>query len=343
MSELEQPQTTLRETLEANLDASEAGTLPSVEEVRDRHRDEVGRFAPKPKEEIAPKVEVKPETGQQIQQTPVVPQGPPTTWKKEYLPLWNKLAMGQPLTPEESKKIADYAGHQRENEFKTGVSTYKAEATAAKELQDAITPFLPELQSAGLTPSSWIKQLGQAHYALAKGTPELKLQVFQELARQYGVPLGAILQNPQQVPPIVNDLLGQIQALKEQVTGVTTWRREQETTSLSSEIDKYAKDSVNYPHFEAVRNTMAQLLETGLAPDIPSAYTKAVWMQDDVREAEKLRLSQVGQQTSAVVKARARAVSPKSATPSGAVNSGKKDLRSTLEDRFDALAGGGRV
>jgi hypothetical protein len=335
------PQTTLRETLETNIDAAEAGTLPTIDEAAadTRARDEAGRFARKEADAaVTTPTQAKAPVAPQAQLDPLTALRP-TTWKKEYLPLWDKAATGRPLTKDEWKKLAEYNG-QRENEYKTGVSTYKAEATAAKELQEAITPFLPELQANNIAPAAWIKQLGQAHYALAKGNPELKLQVFRELARQYNVPLGAVLQNPEQVPPIVNDLLGQIQALKEQVSGVTTWRQQQETTSLTSEIAKYANDKVNYPYFEAVRGTMAQLLETGLAQDIPSAYPKAIWMQDDVREAEKLRLSQASQQTNVVVKARANAVSPKSATPSGQVTNAKaKDIRSGLEDAFEQVSG----
>jgi len=340
MSEIEQPQTTLRETLEANVNAAEAGTLPTIEEARDaRPRDEVGRFAPKPKEE-APKVEAKPSQEAQPQQQQPQQQQPqrPTTWKKEYLPIYDKLAQGQPLTPDEAKKLAEYT-NQRENEYKTGVSTYKAEATAAKELQEAITPFLPELQANGIQPASWIKNLGTAHYVLVKGNPEQKLQMFRMLAQQYGVPLAAVLQQPEQVPPIVHDLMGQIQKLQQQVTGVTTWRQQQETTSLSSQIAKF-QDATKYPHFPVVREKMAQLLETGLAQDLDDAYKQAVRLNDELYEAEKLQLAEASRKPAAVAQARAHAVSPKSATPSGQVTSGAKDRRALLEDRFDSLAGG---
>lgn len=336
-----QPQTTLRDTLEANLTAVETGEPLFTEPIEVKPRDEAGRFAAKPKEEVAPT--------QQQAATPPAPQVPedpltklrPTTWKKEYLPLWDKAAQGQPLSKHEWRKLAEYNG-QRENEYKTGVSTYKAEAQAAKELQEAITPFLPELQANGIAPAAWVKQLGHAHYALAKGNPELKLQVFRELARQFNVPLGAILQQPNQVPPIVNDLLSQIAELKQQVTGVASWRQQQETAALTGDVERFAKDTAKYPHFELVRGTMAQLLESGLAQDLDTAYSKAIWMQDDTRAAETSRLAQPVQQAQVVAKARAAAVSPKSATPSGQVaTSGAKDRRALLSEAFDEQ--GGRV
>lgn len=328
------PQNTLRDALESSFEAVENAAPETAPQ--ERVRDEAGRFAPK---QEAKAEEIKPEVAQQQPQAPQW--NGPSTWKKEYRPIYDKLASGQPLSADEAKKLAQYT-NERENDFKTGVSTYKSEAMAAKELQEAITPFLPELKANGVQPGQWIRQLGQAHYALAKGSPELKLQVFREIARQYGVPLGAVMQNPQQVPPIVNDLLGQIAELKQQVSGVASWRQQQEQTSLTSEIAKYASDKENYPHFEAVRQTMAQLLESGLAPDLPSAYRKAVWMQDDTRDAETQRLAQA-QRPNPVVTAKTRAVSPKSATPSGQVaTGGAKDRRAALEEAFDQL-GGGRV
>ena len=66
----------------------------------------------------------------------------PTTWKKEYLPIWDKLTAGEQLTPEESLKLAEYS-NQRESEYKKGVSTYKQEADNAKSLVEAIAPFVP--------------------------------------------------------------------------------------------------------------------------------------------------------------------------------------------------------
>lgn len=317
------PQTTLRDTLESQFDAIEQAA-PTEVPADTRARDEAGRFAPK-KEDVAPATQAPPQAEQPPQWAG------PSTWKKEYRPIYDKLAAGQALSPDEAKKLAQY-NVERENDFKTGVSTYKAEATRAKEIQDAVTPFLPELQAQGIHPANWIKQLGQAHYALAKGAPELKLQVFRELAKQYGVPLGAVLQDPQQVPPIVQELMGQLNDLKQQVGNVATWRQQQEETSLSSDLQKFAAE---HPMFETVRGTMAQLLEAGLAHDLKSAHDKAVWMHEETRG--QLMATQTPK-PNPVPQARARAVSPRSATPSGqVVTAAAKDRRATLEEAFDQL------
>ncbi len=192
-------QTTLRGALESafdNVDASAIETVqpataataealradPPAETAEERRaRDEQGRFARQEQEAKAPAI--PPATA------PVDEVVKPTTWKKEYLPMWDKLAAGQMLTPEEAKSFLKYQ-NQRETEYKTGVSTYKQEAERARELHGALEPFMPLLQQHNISPSQWIGNLGKAHQTLALGSPEQKLQTFAKLATDYGVDLG---------------------------------------------------------------------------------------------------------------------------------------------------------
>ena len=331
-----QPQPeTLRESLAATFDQAEAGTLPTAEE---RARDEAGRFAKKAEAEV-------PAPATQAPEDPLLKLRP-TTWKKEYLPLWDRAAKGEGLTKEEWRKLAEYNG-QRENEYKTGVSTYKTEAMQAKEIMESITPFLSEMQTRGTTPAKWIKDVGQAHYVLVKGTPEQKVQLIHALAQQYGIPMAAVQQQAQtgQIPPIVSQLMAKISELENRVGSVDGWKQQTEMQAIQHEIEKVAGDTVTYPHFDAVRESMAQLLEKGAATDLPTDYKMAIRMDDSLMEEEVNRrlVAQQSQKTNAVKEAKAKAVSPKSATPSGQVTTATaKGLRSQLEDSFEAV-GGGRV
>lgn len=344
MSEHDIAQNTLRDTLTESFEQAEAGTLPTAEE---RARDEAGRFAKQEQKVEKPQVQ-KPEP-EQVEQ-PEVPQRP-TTWKKDYLPIWDKLATGQALTPDEAKKLAKYT-EQRENEYKTGVSTYKTEAQNARELQEAVVPYSADLQASGLTPATWIKQVGQAHTILLRGTPEQKLSLLHGLARQYGVPLQAVAayQPGQQVPPILAQILQPMGDMRSQLQELSAKIRRQEQEALDHqlkqmevEVNQFASDQEKYPHFEAVREDMARLLEAGVARDLPTAYKMAVRTNDDLHQAEldRIRSEKQASKSAVVSKARAQAVSPKSATPSGQVaTSGAKDRRATLSDAFDAVAGG---
>ena len=336
---MEETQNTLRESLEAAFETSEQSEV--TQQIDDKPRDETGKFVSK---EVEQKVEVSNVPHETIPENEALQR--PTTWKKEYLPIWDKLASGQIITPEEAKKLASYS-NQRENEYKTGVSTYKAEADAVRSVKEALDPLMPILQQYNITPQEWIKQAGQAHYTLASGSPQQKLDMFAKMARDYGIPLEAISQHQHgNVDPNINMLMQQIQQLSGQVQNVSSWREQAEQAQITNHIESFKSDTEHYPYFDEVRGTMAQLLERGLAPDLKTAYDKAIRMQDDVFEkwqSQQLEAkTQNLQKANVVSKAKAAAISPKTTTPSNSkMNSSAKDRRSMLEDAYDSM--GGRV
>ena len=360
-----------REMLEAALDQAEEGTLEapiekeievnddpiqaenaSEEETSSQEstdRDEKGRFKSKSEETSSQDDSAKePEPVAEASNVPDEVTRP-TTWKKEYVEVWDKMKGGQALSEEEFVKFAEYA-NQREAEYKKGVSAYKAEADNARELTQAIGPFIPELQRHGISPSAWINNLGRAHYALANGTYEQKVDMFHRLAQDYGIQLNQdALQMPEQayVDPYQQQLMQQLQATQQQVQQLSAIREQEENARLNQEIQRVSSDRERFPHFEMVREDMAQLLERGLAPNLETAYAKAVRMNDEAYklEQEKLLRSASTQASKAqqVAKAKATAVSPRSVTPSGQVkNTDAKDRRSLLLASL-ADAEGGRV
>lgn len=301
----------------------------------ERIRDESGRFAKSDVTDVQPKVKVPALEAPQSTETltPQVEQvKPPSSWRKDQ---WEAF---QKLEPGTAKYILE-----REAQMANGVSTYKQEADRAKEIFEAIAPFQQDLNTHGISPAQWVAQLGAAHQTLVRGSPEQKLQAFNKLAQQYGVPLDALLDpnirqqfltsRPAPPPQDVSKLV------EEQFV-----KREAQT-----EIQRFAADPANV-HYEVVKGHMGQLLAAGLADDLKSAYDKAVWMNPELRESEQLRTTEAAErqrkeaEAARVAKARANNVSVRSATPTGpAGGSGKKDLRSALEDAVDAHLGGARV
>jgi hypothetical protein len=358
-----------RELLEAALEQAEEGTLeaPTEKEIEvnddpiqaenaseetsveeSDNRDEKGRF----KAQEASSSQDSAEESDLVGEANDVPDGEikrPTTWKKEYVEVWNKMQEGKPLDKEEFAKFAEYA-NQRESEYKKGVSAYKAEADNARQLTEAIGPFVPELQQQGIHPVAWINNLGRAHMVLSKAPYEQKVQMFHRLAQDYGIQLNQdALQMPEQayVDPYQQQLMQQLQATQQQVYQLSAIREQEENTRLTQEISRVSSNKERFPHFEMVREDMAQLLERGLAQDLESAYAKAVRMNDEAYklEQDKLLKSANTQASKAqqVAKAKATAVSPRSVTPSGQVKStDAKDRRSLLMANL-ADAEGGRV
>ena len=258
----------------------------------------------------------------------------PTTWKKDLLPLWDKIAKGEVLTKEESKKHLEYL-NQRENEFKKGVSVYKAEAERAKALEEAINPFVPELQAQGIHPAAWINNLGRAHMILSKAPHDQKVQMFHRLAQDYGVNLNQSTEPQQPVDAYTQQLMQQLNQVNQEVSTIKGRFEQEEQTRLSNEIERVRSNRERFPHFDMVREEMAQLLELGKAQDLETAYAKAVRLNDEVWAMEQERLltdaRKQASKASQVARAKATAVSPKSVTPSGTqAKVDAKDRRSLL-------------
>ena len=358
-----------RELLEAALEQAEEGTLEtpvekeievnddpiqaesaseetSVEESNDR--DEKGRFKAEEASSSQDSVE-EPDLVGEASDVPDEEIKRPTTWKKEYVEVWNKMQEGKPLDKAEFAKFAEYA-NQRESEYKKGVSAYKAEADNARQLTEAIGQFAPELQAQNIHPVAWINNLGRAHMILSKAPYDQKVQMFHRLAQDYGIQLNQdAVQMPEQayVDPYQQQLMQQLQATQQQVQQLSAIREQEENARLTQEISRVSSDKERFPHFDMVREDMAQLLERGLAPNLETAYAKAVRMNDEAYKLEQDRLlksvSTQASKAQQVAKAKATAVSPRSVTPSGQVSkTDAKDRRSLLMANL-ADAEGGRV
>jgi hypothetical protein len=271
----------------------------------------------------------------------VKPISRPSTWKKEYVQIWDKMEKGEQISKEDFVKFAEYA-NQRESEYKKGVSTYKAEADRARGYEEAIAPFVPELQAQGITPAAWINNLGRAHMILAKAPYEQKVEMFQRLAADYGIQLNGEGQfaAPPQYDAYTQQLMNQLNQVNQEVSSIKGRFAQEENQRLMNEIERVRSDVEKYPHFDVVREEMAQLLELGKAQDLETAYKKAVRMNDDVWSLEQERLLKDAKQSAIkaqqVAKAKAAAVSPKSVTPSGRViePGDKKDRRSLIAEQM---------
>jgi hypothetical protein len=305
-------------------------------------RDEKGRFVAKeetPTEEASVEdiAENEVATEQPEEPNAEVDIPKPTTWKKDLLPLWDKIAKGETLTKEESKKHLEYL-NQRENEFKKGVSVYKAEAERAKALEEAINPFVPELQAQGIHPAAWINNLGRAHMILTKAPYDQKVQMFHRLAQDYGVNLNADAQPTAEQAPTdayTQQLMQQLYQVNQEVSTIKSRFEQEEQQRLAGEIERVRSNKERFPHFDMVREEMAQLLELGKAPDLETAYAKAVRLNDEVWAMEQERLlsdaKKQASQAQQVARAKATAVSPKSVTPNGTqAKVEAKDRRSLL-------------
>ena len=139
--------------------------------------------------------------------------------------------------------------------------------------------------------------------------------------------------------------MNQLNQVNQEVYTIKNRFQQEEQSRLMNEIERVRSDVENFPHFDVVREEMAQLLELGKAQDLETAYKKAVRMNDEVWAQEQERLlasaKQAASKAQQVAKAKTVAVSPKSSTPRGVVAdpAGKKDRRSLLSEQLgEAMA-----
>lgn len=329
---------TLRDVIESAVNEAEAAPVEAPEQTEaeakaERARDEQGRFA---------KAEAK-EAEQQAE--PVKEARRPSSWKKDYWPLYEKLDKGEPLTPEESKRIADYA-LQRETEFASGVSTYKSEAEKAKAFYQVIEPYQQRFQQAGISPQEGIARLLHIDNVLRTGTLEQRQDMLGKIAASAGLSLNMQgMPQEQQIDPRIQNLYQTQQQMASEWQQFMANQRAMAEAQVNREVEQFKATA---PHFDAVIDQMARLLDAGLADDIQSAYKQAVRLRDDLYEADiqakanEAKQQEIARKQEAAARAKANTVSVKSASPTGTGSAPNGDLRSTISSAFESL-GVGRI
>lgn len=207
------------------------------------------------------------------------PSPAPRTWRKEAAAIWETI-------PELAR--AEIA--KREEDIFKGLEGYKQQAEVGKALTEILNPYREVIQASNAHPLQFIQGILQVDTLLRKGTPEQKAQVWAQLAKGYGIDPG---QPPGEMPyvdPEVKNLRAELHAIKSKLDTQSEATANQLREKLRSEIDAFANDPANV-HFSEVANDIAQLLSSGVAADLKSAYDKAVWANPVTRVKEQARLS----------------------------------------------------
>jgi hypothetical protein len=272
---------TIRETLHGIAERGNAPEVPDSvvpeepEAKAERLRDQKGKFAAKPAVAADPEA-VAPSPAEEVPVAePEVPVSQaPNTWKKEAAAVWNKL-------PPEARAEVE----RREADFHRGIEQYKSAAQFAQTMERAIAPHMQTLQTLGISPDRAVAELMQADHTLRYGQPHEKQAYFAQLAKTYGIDLGAV-QQMQETPvdPHLSALQQQVQQLQSYIQTQQSTVQQQAAESLNSEIAAFAADP-NHSHFETVKPHMIALLQAGQAKDLSDAYEQAVYANPTTRAA----------------------------------------------------------
>ena len=317
-----------RELLEAGFEAAEKG-----EPIEAIGRDDKGRFASRAAQPESRATQVESQETQPEAEPPVWKR-PPASWRKDYHEVWAKA----------DPRMQEYAW-QREEQMRAGVEPLLSKAQFADSMQEVLQPYMTTIQGLGLTPDKAVAALMQADHTLRNSDPQTRLAYFQQLAQSYGINLAGMQpqqgQAPQQsVDPTVWALQNELNKVRGEVMG---WKQQQEMAENQTLLNEINQFSLKAEHFEDVRPTMIQLLQSGVAQTLDDAYDKAIRIDpnlfDQVQKAQQAEaaMRQAKEQNKAAKAARAAAVSVRSATPG--VNTAPKtsDRRALLEEALSEI------
>lgn len=326
----------LRSALEGAFEQEEKTEITehteTSEQRTERLRDESGRFAKAEKvepEPVAVNTEPHAETTGFLKTEPVEPvveRKAPSSWKPDAQQAFSQLP------PQVQDEVL-----RRETDYHKGIEGYKQHAHAAQAFESVIKPFMPTIQQMGVDAPTAVQRLLQADHTLRYSDQTTKVQLFNQLAREYGIDIAQAANQPQPDP----QYLALQQQLAQQQRELQNWKQEQmrtQETVAQTEIQKFASNPANV-HFEAVREDMAKLLNSGLAESLQDAYDKAVWQRGDIRqsliEQQRAEAQRQAIEQSQHAKAKAASVSVKGSSPSaGGVQPVKGSLRDQLAAAF---------
>lgn len=267
----------------------------------------------------------------------------PASWKKEAKGEWAVLPL------QARQEI-----HRREMEVQKVLNETAPIRQEIQQFKEAVSPYMARIQSLGATPIQAVSHLLQADYSLATGTPQQKAQFIDKLLQDYNVDIAELdaaisrrlRGQPQQSQPQGFDpnQISQLvqQQLQQALAPIYQQRQQQEqqiVQQAAMTVEQMALDP-KYPHFEAVREDMADLMELnsrrGIYISVEQAYNKAVGMNPELSA-----MQQATQLNQSARRAAAAAVSVSGAPAGGGqqthVTTG--DLRADIEAAF----GGNRI
>jgi tetratricopeptide (TPR) repeat protein len=247
---------------------------------------------------------------------------------------------------------------RREREITTTLNETAQARQLANTFQAAVQPYMARIQSMGANPVQAVESLLRADHLLSTSNKSQRAQLMAKLISDYDVDIMALdsaLAGKPQADPVesrVEQLLQQRLAPFQQYLThqqmMEQQRQEQVQANSASEVERMSQDP-KYPHFNAVRADMADILaiqsNKGVYLSLEDAYNRAIAMNPEVAKAVAAQNS-TQQQRENVAKANAQAQRALNASKSvggapagghtGSVNG--NDRRATIAAAFDELA-----
>lgn len=264
---------------------------------------------------------------------------PPQSWRKEAKGEWAAV----PLHIRQEV-------HRREMEVQRVLNEAAHGKQQTAQYEQIAQPYMARIQSLGATPQQAFQHLLNADYQLATGSPQQKAQLIDKLLQDYGVDIATLdqvisarlggTQQPQPQQPDIQQLVQQQlnQALaplyQQQQQAQQQAQRQAELTIEQMSLDP------KFPHFDEVRNEMADLIELkgrrGIYMTPEQAYNAVVSSNPEL--SAMTRATQQHQQAQV---ARAASASVSGAPASGGMQ--QHVSAGNIRDDIIAAMNGGRL
>lgn len=230
----------------------------------------------------------------------------------------------------------------------------------AKGFSEVVRPFEARMRTLGVQPLQAMGELLKADHLLSTAPPTQRAQFMAKLIKDYGVdvreldsalageappdPVGTRVEQllEERLAP-VRSFLAQQQQQAQQVQ----WQRNQEAALT---VEAMQTDTAQFPHFETVREDMADIIEMsakrGSFLTLQEAYERACMMNAEVRGTLQARQTAVAQKaqaaasnskTAKALSASASVNGAPAGSPSTASTSGS--LRDTIEAAWSQVNG----
>lgn len=247
---------------------------------------------------------------------PTVTNTAPRTWRAEAAAHWANLP------PEVQAEIA-----KREEDIFKGIEGYKADAHYGKTMQSVMAPYDNVMKQYNIDPVQQVAGLMNAHYTLALGTPEAKVNLLKSLITDYQIDTSALFgqqpsDNNPYTDPEVLALREEIASLKSTTSNLQNERLAQQRKEIDAEVGKFVADPANI-YVKDLVNDMVQLLNTNRVATVKDAYEQAMWLNPAVR-AKEIARQQTEQAAKAAKEAEEKAAAAKKATAANVRSSAKR-------------------
>ncbi len=269
----------------------------------------------------------------------------PVAWRAAAKQHWAELP------PEVRQEVA-----RREKDISTGLRESADARRFQGDLEQAVEPYRPLMQGAGVDPLTATKNLWQMAATLQVGNPQQKAQMVAQIIRQNQVDIETLdgllagQGTPQEAggadPGIAQVIQRELAPVREFMGNVQQARqtREQQTfTDAQTEMEAFAADPENI-FFEDVRDDMADIVELsakrGENLTFKQAYDRALAMRPDLAQAvQQHQGRRAAVETAGTLARKKRAASSLQSTPAQPSNAKPVDMVGQLNEAWDLHSG----